>query len=579
MRAAILCRMSTDEQGASLSDQEAEGRSFAAAQGWPVVEVYAEARSGYKPGTARPELDRMLRDAAAGRFDVLVVWRLNRLSRQKRTKSAAAIVWQLEDLGVQVHSLKEQSTGVDMVDDLLRVVASHQGAAESKVKSEDTQRGKLRSIKQRGVFHGGFAPYGYRRAGTMPSPDKPQKNIIVYEADPERADVIAELFRRYLAGESPHQIASDFERRSVEPPKSTGVSANPQARRSAPVWQAATVRNLLRNPLLGGWASYKGERVKSCGCVDECEHPYTRSLNIPALVDEDTWEAAQQQVSARRGRVFGGKANGGASRTFLLLGLLWCQECGERLVCRKARQTNVVDRYVCAGRRRKDCTMPTIPRELLDEAIRSHFVSEHVVDTEASIRAERDRLLALRSSEADLIRDELLQVEEELAKVQRLRRKAQLALDDEDITFQQWSRLDADYDAREQLAEGARSRLRDKLTAAEGSVPVDQLDAILDAVSSARRMIAGALEAEDVPRMNAKLHTVFDSIVVGRRSKRLTVVPHLRSEAEASTESATSRILDFGSDTSEGVEIGATLGQVVMRQVELVDDPYQSLVK
>jgi hypothetical protein len=77
MRAALYLRRSTDEQGVSLDDQEDEGRANCADRGWPVVEVYRESASGYKLGTPRPALDRMLADAAAGRFVVLVVWRLN----------------------------------------------------------------------------------------------------------------------------------------------------------------------------------------------------------------------------------------------------------------------------------------------------------------------------------------------------------------------------------------------------------------------------------------------------------------------------------------------------------------------
>lgn len=74
---------------------------------------------------------------------------------------------------------------------------------------------------------------------------------------------------------------------------------------------------------------------------------------------------------------------------------------------------------------------------------------------------------------------------------------------------------------------------------AEGSVPVKQLDALLDAVSSARRMIAGALEVADLPRMNAKLHEVFYLITVSRQGDRLVVVPHLRDE------SPMTRVLDL----------------------------------
>jgi hypothetical protein len=85
-------------------------------------------------------------------------------------------------------------------------------------------------------------------------------------------------------------------------------------------------------------------------------------------------------------------------------------------------------------------------------------------------------------------------------------------------------------------------------------------------------MIAGALEGADVPRMNAKLHELLDSITVYRRGDKLAVVPRFRDE------SPRTRTLDFGDDTTPGVEIGESLGHVVARRIELarsegVDDP------
>jgi hypothetical protein len=84
-------------------------------------------------------------------------------------------------------------------------------------------------------------------------------------------------------------------------------------------------------------------------------------------------------------------------------------------------------------------------------------------------------------------------------------------------------------------------------------------------------MIAGALEGADVPRMNAKLNEVFDSMTVSLRDGRLVVVPHLRDE------SPMTRVLDFsgGSEDTTDVEV---VGSLVLRKVELarpegVDDP------
>jgi site-specific DNA recombinase len=576
-RAAIHCRRSTDEQGASLNDQEEQGRSYCDARDWSVVAVYRESASGYKPGTPRPEFDRMMRDADAGKFDVLVVWRLNRLSRQEGDDSALAVVWRLRKLGVEVHSIEEPSSGNDLADDLQRLIASYQGSAESRTKSADVKRGKLRSITRHGVFHGGFAPYGYRRAGTMPSPENPKKHIVVYGEDPEAADIIREIFGRYLDGDSPHAIVNALNRRGIRPPRSTGVSANPQARRGEPMWQDPGIRSLLRNPLLAGFASYLGHRVKSCGCASpevpddwsDCDHPWTRSLNIPEIVDPSVWTRAQAKIRARANRALGGSGPSGVSETFLLMGLLFCDRCGERLACRRRRQTNRHDKYVCVGRRMVNCDMPTIRRDALDEAVRRHFLVNHVVDTEESVRRERDRLMTLRSSEVALVRDELRQVEAELAEMRGLSRRARTDYEVGELSAKIYSRLDDDYEARKIHAEKARDRLTVRLRQTEQSVPVEQLDVLLDRLSAARQIIAGVLDAATTPLLNGRLHDLFDRMIVGVEDGRVTVVPHLRDEGPLT------RVLDFSDGTESqppDIEIIGEPGGVVLTQVELLPE-------
>jgi hypothetical protein len=207
--------------------------------------------------------------------------------------------------------------------------------------------------------------------------------------------------------------------------------------------------------------------------------------------------------------------------------------------------------------------MPTIRRELLDDAIRQHFVSNHVVDTEESVRRERDRLMGLRNDEAALIRDELKQVQEDGNRVSTLARKARRDYEAGDLTAKLYSELSADYEREQARCQAAVERLRSSLAAVEGSVPVEQLNALLDAVSSARRMIAGALEGADVPRMNAKLHEVFDSITVSLRDDRLVVVPHLRDE------SPMTRVLDFSDGTESQPPEVQVVGNLVLRKVEL----------
>src|ERR1700710_2168407 len=80
IRAALYLRVSTGEQ--TVENQRRELEAAAAARGWQVVAVYAdEGISGSKRRDQCPQLDLMLKDAVRRRFDVAMVWAVDRLGR------------------------------------------------------------------------------------------------------------------------------------------------------------------------------------------------------------------------------------------------------------------------------------------------------------------------------------------------------------------------------------------------------------------------------------------------------------------------------------------------------------------
>jgi DNA invertase Pin-like site-specific DNA recombinase len=98
-RAAIYLRVSTREQ--STAPQRAKLEGVAARARWDVVEVYEDAGiSGAKGRDQRPAFDRLLKDATLRRFDVVMVWSIDRLGR-----SLQHLVITLADL---------QSAGIDL---------------------------------------------------------------------------------------------------------------------------------------------------------------------------------------------------------------------------------------------------------------------------------------------------------------------------------------------------------------------------------------------------------------------------------------------------------------------------------
>lgn len=79
-RAAIYARVSTGQQ--TVENQERELRELAARAGWTIVDTYIDAGiSGAKGRDKRPGFDRLCRDAARRKFDVVMAWSVDRLSR------------------------------------------------------------------------------------------------------------------------------------------------------------------------------------------------------------------------------------------------------------------------------------------------------------------------------------------------------------------------------------------------------------------------------------------------------------------------------------------------------------------
>jgi len=102
MRTAIYARVSTSEQTAE--NQLLQLREFAAGRGQEVVAEYCDQASGGQAD--RPELARMLADAGRGRFDMLLFWSLDRISR-RGVFHTLEVLQRLQTAGVKFRSLQQ----------------------------------------------------------------------------------------------------------------------------------------------------------------------------------------------------------------------------------------------------------------------------------------------------------------------------------------------------------------------------------------------------------------------------------------------------------------------------------------
>lgn len=594
--AAIYARRSTDAQGASLDRQIAECERYIEQQGWQVGQAYSDSKSAWKENAPRPELDRMMAEAKAGKFAVLVVWEVSRLSRQEGDDSALAVIWRLRKAGVEVHSVAERSTGNTLADDLSLLIKSHAAKEESDTKSKRVTSGKRRGMLE-GIYQGATAPYGYRAAGERING---RRSIKVYEPDPDSARIVREIFESYLGGATPQQIADELTRRGIEPP-GAGKPHRYQ-RRNDPVWHQGVIRGLISNPLVAGFQHYKGVRVKACRCLDtpavldaikaasngkarareaavweECDHEWVKCTNIaPPIIDPLQWERAQGVVSHRARPWAMGRTGDSEYLThdFLLAGLLWCGHCGERVGARHdkhGRRKKKVAVYLCRGRRLgQGCPLPRIKARELDEAVRRSFV-EGFVDVQATMERSREVVLARQDDEARVIREELREVEREIAEARQFGSKLDKDYASGELTGPSYERLYKGVTERIEQGQAARDRLTQRLDTLGADLATD---ALLDKANAIARMLRGDMETGDKAQLNQQLAEVFAEFRVTKEGsstgdgRRIIVDPHLRPEWQPEGEW---RTLDFGDPSAQGVEV-VDFVEPVLRRVDLWGD-------
>ncbi|WP_347311407.1 recombinase family protein [Defluviimonas sp. SAOS-178_SWC] len=308
MRAGIYARYSSELQNdRSVDDQIALCEDFARRSGYTVAGHYADRAMSGTTIHGRDGLARLLHDARAGAFDVVVVEALDRLSRD--TEDLAGIHKRLTFAGIDIVAVHDGRADVLQVG--IRGLVSTLFINDLRHK---TRRGLAAVVKD--GRHAGGRAYGYRAV-----PGEPGRLRIVTE----EADVVRRIFRDYLDGVTPRDIAGRLNAEGIAPPRGAK-------------WNASTINGntkrghgLLQNALYSGhivWNKTRavrdpdtGKRIYRPNPESEWQRAHAPEL---AIVAEDLWQAAQDEK-----RVRGHNGPGTfRKRKRLLSGLIRCSECG-----------------------------------------------------------------------------------------------------------------------------------------------------------------------------------------------------------------------------------------------------------
>lgn len=330
MAVAVYVRVSTEEQRErqSIATQREFAERYCQLHSLAVHRVYADdGVSGTVPLEHRAEGSQILKDARNGKFDQLLVYKLDRLGRETRLILNA--VAELERLGVRIRSMTEEfdtgtSTGRLMLT-LLSGFASH----ERDVIRERSTAGTNR-VAEAGAWLGGIVPYGYRKRG-----EKRDARLVISE-DPiaglgmSEADVIREVFRlAAVERKSCCVIAArlnDLRVPCAYVRDDRLALRGKRKERTSGVWRPGRVRGLITNKTYMGIHEFGKRAVKKRPLI---------SRPVPAIVAETTWNKAQQTLKVNF--LFSARS---AKNQYLLRGLIKCGLCGLTYVGVAANRPN-----------------------------------------------------------------------------------------------------------------------------------------------------------------------------------------------------------------------------------------------
>ena len=387
MRAALYARFSTDlQRDASIEDQLRVGREFAARAGHEVVEVYAD-RAASGASLMRSGLQALLRDARAGRFDVVVAEALDRLSRSQA--DIAGLHERLGFLGIGLETVAEGA-----ITEMHIGLKGTMNALFLKDLAQKTHRGLEGRVRE-GKSAGGRA-YGYRSVVRFAADGTPVRGDLV--VDETEAAVIRRVFRDYAQGVSPRTIAARLNQERVPGPRgrawgSSTLYGNPKRG-----------TGLLNNELYIGRRVWNRQRfVKDPETGKRQARPNEEAALVVQeapelrLIDQELWEAVKRRQASL---VVEGPEQKPWDRRrprYLFSGLAICGVCGSgysivspgRLGCSAARNKGET---VCSNH-------ATIARADLEGRV-LHALSEHLMDPELvrvfceEFTAEMNRLRA-----------------------------------------------------------------------------------------------------------------------------------------------------------------------------------------
>lgn len=344
-KGVIYARYSSDRQNEqSITGQVDVCKKWASNNDIEIIDIYYdEALTGKTD--KRPSFQRVINDAKMGKFDYIIVYKLDRFARNRY--DSAIYKAQLKKYGVKVASAMENiADGPEGI--ILESVLEGMAEYYSANLAQNVLRGMQQKAEQ-GKYMGGTIPLGYKIDES--------KNYII---DENSAFLVKQIYERYADGYTIKDICRELNAAGHK--SATGKS-----------FTYNSLHRLLTNPKYIGRYEYLGVVLEDA---------------VPRIIDDATYEKVQQRIKLNKRA----PARAKSSVDFHLTGKLFCGSCGSNMVGDSGTSSTKVTHfyYSCIEKKRRHgCKKKSVKKDWIEQLITDVTINQVLTDENIKLTAEK----------------------------------------------------------------------------------------------------------------------------------------------------------------------------------------------
>ena len=496
-KVAIYCRVSTTEQaeeGYSINEQKKLLTYECEKNGNTVYKIYSDEGISGKNITARPALKELLNDANEGKFDSVMVWKINRIGRN--LKDVLDMVDLFDRNNITFKSATEPfdttTPGGRMHFQMVALI----GEFERGTIAQNVKMGMMARARE-GRWNGNVV-IGYDLKLKEHTTNKKRKDteLVVNEKE---AEIVRIIFKMYSQGNGYKAIANYLNKFGYKTKK-----GNP--------FSLTAIKDILNNPVYIGkirynlrpnWSEKRRKGTNPNPLIVDGKHE--------AIIEQELWDKVQSMLQTSKGkpsRIYDGE--------FPLTGILKCPQCGAGMVIMRTSRTRKdgtkrrLEYYCCGNWKNKGTAVCHSNAIRVDKA--NDYVFGKLSELLSNDKLVKDIVKNIntdRKNKVDPSKDELQKLTRELDKISAKKDKLFEAFEEDIITKEEFKERVAELQSRERLLQEDVNNL--KMNVLDDNVQQVSYEVVKETLSKVGEMLGNCKSMEQKKKL---LHMLISKITI-----------------------------------------------------------------